>query len=68
MEDRTDLAHHLVVLENAPGDVDRVVVPVCPGHSGVDVCIDSSHAGSRMKRNQQEGDCGFRDGGVEPCG
>ena len=40
------LPHDLVVLQNAPGDVDAIVIPICPGHIGVDVRIDACHAGS----------------------
>lgn len=40
---RTNLAHNFVVLQNAPGDVDAVIVPVGPRHGLVDICIDATH-------------------------
>lgn len=43
----TNLAHDLVVLLHAPGDIDAVVVPVCAGHVGVHVGVHASHGGRR---------------------
>lgn len=40
----TDLAHDLVVFQNAPGDVDAVVVPVGARHVLVDVGVDARDA------------------------
>jgi hypothetical protein len=39
-----NLPDHLVVFQDAPGDVDRVVVPVGAGHVRVDIGIDTGDA------------------------
>ena len=39
-----NLADHFVVLQDAPRDVDRVVVPVGAGHVRIDVGIDAGNA------------------------
>ena len=55
----TDLPNNLVVLENAPRDVDAVVVPIRPGHVLVDVGIDAGHAAgfdARPSRVERDGD------------
>lgn len=39
----TDLANHLVILQNTPGDVHTVIVPVGPGHMFVNIGIDARH-------------------------
>lgn len=39
----TDLPDHLVILQNTPGDVHTVIVPVGPGHMFVDIGIDARH-------------------------
>jgi len=40
---RTDLAHHLIVLQLPPSDVHAVIVPVRPWHLLVDIGIDARH-------------------------
>lgn len=42
---RTDLLNDLVVFQNAPADVNAIVVPVCARHLLVDVGVDASHGG-----------------------
>lgn len=39
----TYLANDFVILEDTPGDVDAVIVPVRPGHMLVDIGIDTRH-------------------------
>ena len=39
----TNLSHDLVVLQDAPRDGHRVVVPIRPGHVGVDIGVDARH-------------------------
>ena len=46
----TDLAHYLVVLQNAPGYVDAVIVPIRSGHLLVDIGIDARHAAGGLAR------------------
>lgn len=41
--ERTDLSDNLIVLENTPRNSHRVVVPVRPGHVGVDIGVDARH-------------------------
>ena len=43
--DHTNLANNLVVLEQAPGYVDAIVVPVGPWHKRIDVGVHARHAG-----------------------
>jgi hypothetical protein len=57
-----DLADDLVVLQDAPGDVDRVVVPVGAGHVRVDIGVNTGDA--RRARRAVERHAGRR----SPCG
>jgi hypothetical protein len=41
-----DLANNLVVFEHAPGDVDRVVIPIGAGHVRIDIGVHTGDAGS----------------------
>ena len=41
----TYLAHHLIVLQDSPSDVDAVILPVGLRHVLVDVGVDSGHDG-----------------------
>jgi hypothetical protein len=56
-----NLADHLIVLEHAPGDVDRVVVPVRAGHVRIDVRVDTGDAGRAAGVVQRHvgSECGF---------
>ena len=42
----TYLAHYFVVLQNAPTDIDAVIVPVRSRHLLVDICVYSCHVQS----------------------
>lgn len=48
-----NLADHLVVLQDAPGDVDRVVVPVGAGHVRVHIGVDTGDAGCARRAVQR---------------
>lgn len=39
----TDLANNLIVFEASPLDLNAVIIPVGPGHMGIDVGIYSRH-------------------------
>lgn len=45
---RTDLPHDLIVLQDAPRNIDAVIIPVGPGHVSVDVRIDTRHPGGGL--------------------
>ena len=65
----TNLANHLVVLQDTPGNVHTVIVPVGPGHVLVDIGIDARHgdggweAGSGSAHNRISIE--IKSGGVE---
>lgn len=39
----TNLSYYLVVLQHAPSYIDAIIVPVCPWHLLVDICVDTRH-------------------------
>lgn len=41
---RTYFPNNFIVLQHAPRDVDAIIVPVCPWHLLVDVCVYTGHA------------------------
>ena len=55
MAARTDLPYDLVVLEHTPCDVDAVVIPVCPRHVLVHICIYTRHFAAVISRTARSG-------------
>lgn len=62
-----DLADDLVVFEDAPGDVDRVVVPVGAGHVGIDIGVDTREARGAARVVKRHGGSGRGLGTREQC-
>lgn len=49
----TDLAYDLIVLQDSPGYIYAIVVPVCPWHLLVDICVDTRHSAAGLRGKAQ---------------